>query len=236
MPFRFRFRWVPFIAAATVVAAGISLGQWQMRRAAEKEAVEQKLAARAAAPPVFLDFAPASVDQIEYRRVVVKGEFVHDWPVYLDNRPYRGIAGFQLLMPLKIAGLGHVLIARGWLPRDPGSRTRLPPVTTPAGLVEIRGVAKRDPGHLLQLGQIARLQPGAIVQNLDIAEFSRASKMAMQPFIIEQSSDMQDGLVRDWPRPSAGIEKHLGYAFQWYALAAMAAIFFVVTGFRRGTR
>jgi cytochrome oxidase assembly protein ShyY1 len=30
------------------------------------------------------------------------------------------------------------------------------------------------------------------------------------------------------------VEKHQGYAFQWYALAAMAVIFFVVNGCRRG--
>jgi len=32
------------------------------------------------------------------------------------------------------------------------------------------------------------------------------------------------------------VEKHRGYAFQWYALAAMAFIFFVVTGIRRGKK
>jgi surfeit locus 1 family protein len=41
-------------------------------------------------------------------------------------------------------------------------------------------------------------------------------------------------MVRDWPAPSLGVEKHQGYAFQWYALSAMALIFFVVNGFRRG--
>jgi cytochrome oxidase assembly protein ShyY1 len=45
-----------------------------------------------------------------------------------------------------------------------------------------------------------------------------------------------DGLVRDWPAPSLGIERHRGYAVQWYALALMAVIFFVVTGLRRGKK
>jgi surfeit locus 1 family protein len=31
--------------------------------------------------------------------------------------------------------------------------------------------------------------------------------------------------VRDWPAPALGVERHKGYAFQWYALAAMAVIF-----------
>lgn len=237
MPFIFRFRRIPFIAAAVAVAIGVSLGQWQMRRAAEKQAIELKLSTREAAPPVVLGSAIEATDGIEYRRVIAKGEFVRDWPVYLDNRPYKGVAGFQLLMPLKIAGSDiHVLVARGWLPRDPANRAKLPSVATPGGPVEIQGVAKRGPGRLLQLGRAAKLQRGAIVQNLDIKEFAQASSLAMQPFIIEQSSNAQDALVRDWPRPSTGIDRHLGYAFQWYALAVMAGIFFVVTGIRRGTK
>jgi surfeit locus 1 family protein len=26
-----------------------------------------------------------------------------------------------------------------------------------------------------------------------------------------------------WPRPDAGVERHRGYAFQWYSLAALIA-------------
>jgi surfeit locus 1 family protein len=45
-----------------------------------------------------------------------------------------------------------------------------------------------------------------------------------------------DLMARDWPLPEAGIDKHRGYAFQWYALAALALLFYVMTGFRRGSR
>jgi cytochrome oxidase assembly protein ShyY1 len=73
------------------------------------------------------------------------------------------------------------------------------------------------------------------VQNIDPAQFAQASGMKLKPFFIEQSGPGADGLVRNWPAPSTGVEKHQGYAFQWYALAVMALLFFVITGFRRGT-
>jgi surfeit locus 1 family protein len=239
MPIKFRFRWIPFIATAVVVALGISLGQWQTRRAAEKEQIESKLSARQSAPPLAIGTQSRAIDDVggidglEYRRVVVRGEFVRDWPVYLDNRPYQGASGFYVLTPLKIAGSDlHVLVARGWTRRDPVDRTKVMALAPPAGTVEIEGVAKRNSGHVMQLGRPEPLRPGAIVQNLDIEEFTKGSKLAMQPFVIEQLTDTQDKLVRDWPRPSAGVEKHRGYAFQWYALAATAFLFFIVTGFR----
>ncbi|MDP3842099.1 MAG: SURF1 family protein [Oxalobacteraceae bacterium] len=237
MPVMFRFRLVPCIATVLVMAIGIAAGQWQTRRAADKEAIALRLSERAAAPPLTIDARLFSADQVEYRSVSVSGEFLPNWPVYLDNRPYQGVAGFYVLMPFRIASSRmHVLIARGWVPRDPANRTRLPAIRTPAGMITVQGMARRNPGRLLQFGQQDALRPGAILQNLDVAGFAQASGLQMQPFLLEQSSPLPDGLKRDWPPPSTGIDKHRGYAFQWFALTAMAFIFFVVTGFRRGTR
>lgn len=237
MRITFRFRLIPFVAAAIAVTIGLSLAQWQTRRAAEKTAIEAKLHARQSAPAIRLGAIVPNLDEVEYRRVIVKGEFLRDWPVYLDNRPHDGVAGFYLLMPFKIAATNlHVLVARGWIPRNVADRTKVPAIATPDGMIEIEGTARRSVGHVMQLGSVDAPHPHAIVQNLDIASFAESSKLNMQPIFIEQLTDTRDGLMRDWPLPSTGVEKHRGYAFQWYALAAMAFIFFVVTGIRRGTK
>lgn len=237
MPIVFRFRVVPFIATLLVMAIGISAGQWQTRRAADKQAIAVKLAQRAMALPVAIDAHLLSADAVEYRPLIVRGEFLANWPVYLDNRPYRGVAGLYVLMPLRIAGSKvHVLIARGWVPRDPADRKKIAAMATPSGVITVQGMARRNPGKLLQFGQQDAMHPGAILQNLQITTFAQASGLQMQPFLLEQTSALPDGLVRDWPLPSTGVDMHRGYAFQWFALTAMALIFFVVTGFRRGTR
>ena len=44
MRISFRFRTIPFVATVLLVALGVSLGQWQDRRAAEKTALQHKLA------------------------------------------------------------------------------------------------------------------------------------------------------------------------------------------------
>lgn len=240
MPFHFRFRLLPFIAMLVVVAIGISLGQWQVRRAHEKESIERKVSEREATPPVRMNDAElqrADVDALELRRVALQGEFQPGWTIYLDNRPYEGKAGFYVLTPLKIAGSGrHIMVARGWVERNLADRSRLPDIATPAGTVELTGVVRKHAGRLLQLGQAAAIRPGAIVQNLDVADLAKVSGLELAPFIVEQTSDTGDGLVRAWPRPSQGVDKHWGYAFQWFALAGTAFIFFVVTGFKRGSQ
>lgn len=237
MRLRFHFRTVPFLATLVLVVLGIVLGNWQTRRAAEKTVLQTKLEQGMAAPPLALDGSAVDPTSMEFHRVIVTGEFVPNWPVFLDNRPQEGRSGFVLLMPFKIAGSGKaVLVARGWLPRNTAEHDKLPSYTTPAGQVTLEGRAVRQLARVMQLGTPAPLAPNEIVQNTDPADVARASGLDLLPLVVEQTGPGSpgDGLTRNWPMPSLDIDRHKGYAVQWYALAAMAFLFFVITGFRRG--
>jgi len=247
MRLRFRFRGIPFLATLVIVGVGIALGNWQVRRAAEKMAIAGAIGEQGSLPPVVMG-AGGGVhghDRVDtgvhptYRRVLVTGQFVKEWPVFLDNRPYAGRAGLYLAMPFKIAGSErHVLVLRGWLPRDPREYGRLPEYATPQGATTIEGIIVAKAGHVMQLGTAAPVKPGAIVQNLEVDEVARASGLQLEPFFVQQTGPQAagDALVRDWPAPDTGVDKHRGYAVQWYALAAMAALFFVITGLRSGRK
>jgi cytochrome oxidase assembly protein ShyY1 len=237
MRLRFRFRTVPFVATFILVLLGILLGNWQTRRAAEKTGLQTRLEQGMAAAPLKLDGSPVDPSRLEFHRVIVTGEFVPNWPVFLDNRPQAGRTGFILLMPFKIAGSNRfVLVARGWLPRNTAEHDRLPSYATPPGRVTLEGRALRQLPRVMQLGAPAPLKPNAIVQNTGPAEVARASGLDLLPLVVEQtgSETQGDGLLRNWPAPSTDIDRHKGYAVQWYALAAMAFLFFVITGFRSG--
>ena len=247
MGLRFRFRRIPFVATVVVVGVGIALGNWQVRRAGEKVAIAAQLHERGKLPPLVMgerggrpgDDRVGTSAHPTYRRIQVTGEFVRSWPVFLDNRPHAGRAGFYLAMPFRIAGSDrHVLVLRGWLPRDPREYGRLPEYATPAGTTTVEGVVVDKAGHVMQLGTAAAVKPGAIVQNLEVMDVARASGLRLEPFFVQQTGPQVAGdpIVRDWPAPDTGIDKHRGYAVQWYALAAMAALFFVITGFRSGRK
>lgn len=237
MRLSFRFRPVPFVATMLVVAIGIALGNWQQRRAAEKEAFAQQQASYAEMPPLDASALAGDAHPDVLRRIVAEGEFIADWPLYVDNRPHEGQAGFYLLTPLRLAGSeAVVLVLRGWFARNPADRARIPEIPVPPGRVRIEGRVRDVVARTMPMGAPPPLQPRAIVQNVEIDKLKAASGLPLQNFIIEQTSDTPDGLVRDWPAPSAGIDKHRGYAFQWYALAAAAFIFFLVTGFRSGSK
>ncbi len=228
----FRFRLIPCLVTVLLVALGCALAYWQSQRAQHKEAIEAKLHIRENTPPINLPLA-IDINQMEYTRVILKGEFLQDWPIYLDNRPMNGAAGIVVWMPFKLQDRpNYVLVARGWVPRNLHDRTAIRPYSTPAGLVHIEGILKANSGRVLQFDSSAPLRPKALVQNIEVDALATASHLPIYPFVVEQTSDLQDGLLRNWSRASSGSERHRGYAFQWLALAIMALIFFLVTGFK----
>jgi len=229
-----RLRLWPLIATLLLIGAGCALGQWQTRRAEQKEALFQEIEKASAAPLIYLNNTTTDHVFIPFRRLVIEGEFVQDWPLYLDNRPLQGRAGFYVLMPLRVTGTNKfILVARGWQVRNPLERTKLPLLYTPPGQIKLTGMMRDQLDRAMQLGQAEKVKSGSIIQNLDLGDLTAQTGMQFYPFIIEQTSEVADGLQRDWPLPSSGAEKHRAYAFQWYALSVMALIFFLVTGFRR---
>src|SRR6266705_2761627 len=138
-------------------------------------------------------------------QVSVQGEFVAGRTVLLDNKTRRGRVGYEVVTPLKLRDSMHVLVNRG-------------------------GIALERLPRALEL---EKNTGGKIRQNLDIAGFASETGLALQLVVIEQHGGPADGLLREWPRPDAGIEKHSAYALQWYSLAALAVVLFVVLSFRK---
>lgn len=219
--------WLVTLAAVVGCLVTASLGRWQLGRASGKEALQARIDAREQLP--VLDAlslrGDADVEPLLYRRVEAVGEWVAARTVFLDNRPMNGRAGFYVVTPLRLSGSDAVLLVqRGWAPRDFQDRTRLPAVETPGGVVRLSGHIVPAPSRLYELGEPGT---GLIRQNLDVAQFRAETGLALAPVSIQQEGDAADGLLRAWPKISTGVEKHYGYAFQWFGLSALIAVLYV---------
>ena len=204
------------------------LGNWQAGRAAEKQALRDALERSLRAPPLELPATPVAADAYVLKRVAARGRFVDQHTVYLDNKLRRGRAGYEVVTPLRLDGM-HVLVNRGWVPAG-ATRDALPEIRTPKGEVRIEGLALARLPRVLEPGPPVS---GKVRLNVDLGAFESETGMRLQPLVIEQHSPAPDGLVREWPRPDAGIEKHQSYALQWYGLAALAVLLFLGFSFRR---
>lgn len=219
--------WVVTLAALLVMAVTAALGCWQLDRARQKLDREAEIARQMALP--VLDgaalLAMADPAQVLHRGAVLRGTWVPRATVFLANRALRGRAGFHVVTPLRLSGSdATVLVVRGWAPRDAQDRTRVPPVPTPAGEVQVSGRLAPPPSRLFELGEE---EPGPIRQNIAIEPFARETGLALLDVSLLQTSEADDGLRREWPRVAADVHKHHGYAFQWFGLCALVGLLYV---------
>ncbi len=211
-----------WLGAAIAVAATLRLGVWQLDRAAQKTALQQERQQREDLPPIdAADLARTAqgAQAQHHRRVTLGGRWLGPL-LYLDNQPLEGRIGFVAVAPLLLGTGDAVLVQRGWAPRDPADRSRLPPMAMPDGPVTLAARVAPWPSRRFELGEA---DSGAIRQNLDVAELTREWGVPLRPLSLleQQAGRPDDGWVRRWPVPTPDIGKHHGYAFQWFALAAL---------------
>lgn len=71
-------------------------------------------------------------------------------------------------------------------------------------------------------------------QNLNLARYAKAVTFPLQPLVIQLSPESAaGGFAREWPRPDERIERHVGYALQWWGFAAVTVVIWLVVNFRR---
>ena len=210
------------LAACLGIAATIALGFWQWGRGAQKTALHEAMERQESLAPVGVE-ALADPGYL-HRSVVLRGTWVADRTIWLDNRQMNAVPGFYVVTPLKLEGRDTVvLVQRGWAPRNFTRREALPPVATPAGSVEVKGRLAPPPAKLYALG---REESGAIRQNLDLDRFRAETGLPLAPLSVQQTGAASEGLLRQWPQAGSGAEKNYGYAFQWWAIAALIAILY----------
>lgn len=220
-------RVIVLLAALAGIALGVRLGLWQLDRASQKTALQAAIDSRRAMPPI--EVAELATEALlaaaqHHRPVRLAGRWSAAHTVFLDNRQMDARPGFFVVTPLVIGPNGDaVLVQRGWVPRDPIERTRLPPVPTPDGEVRLLGRIAPPPSRLLEM---AAESEGPIRQNLDLDAFARETGLRLRPLSVVQLEGT-DNLARRWPAPATDVAKHHGYAFQWFALAALIALLYV---------
>ena len=219
--------WLVTMAAILAVATTASLGRWQLSRAAEKMALQSSTDTQFRAQALDTQALASHADptQLIHRRLKLRALWLTDRTVFLDNRQMGGRVGMYALTPLQLEGSALVvLVQRGWVPRNFLDRTALAPIQTPLGSVEMEGRIVPPPFKLYEIGPS---QTGRIRQNLDLRSFSAELGVPLMAMSVQQTGATSEGLLRDWPVPATGVDKHYGYAFQWFSLCGLISILYV---------
>lgn len=234
----FDFRPALWPTLVTVVLLGIllSLGFWQLDRAEQKRALLDKYHADSRDAVIKISPRLESIEAIEYQLAEVSGQYDTRHQFLLDNRTHGGRAGYHVITPFMISNRQALLVNRGWIPIGAG-RDVLPDVTVPTDRRRLLGKLKRVPEQVFMLGdeQVRTTWPYRI-QHIDIQALEAELGYSLSPFLLLLDPDQADGYVRDWHPLKFGPEKNVGYAVQWFGLAAALLLIYLFVNTRKSEK
>jgi surfeit locus 1 family protein len=207
-------------------ATFVALGVWQVQRLAWKTELIAQVDARVHAAPVPAPGPEAwptvSREGDQYRRVMVRGVFLHDRETRVQAVTDLG-AGAWVMTPMRTDRGFTVLVNRGFVPperRDPATRAagQATGPQTVVGLVRLS-----EPGG----GFLRRNDPNTdrwFSRDVDaIAEARGLSDVA--PYFIDADVTANPS---GWPRGGLTVirfaNSHLVYALTWFGMAALTLI------------
>jgi len=252
---RFAPRWWATLLYVLVALAMLALGRWQLERAAEKIVLLDNAARAQAAPAVALERVEDVEEAArEYRRVRLVGRWQGQRQFLWDNRAHGGRAGYEVITPLRLPDGRLALVNRGWVSLGT-SREVLPDLSLPtrerARRVSIEGLLSRPSkgfagGEALAAGEawprvLQYFDYAAIGEALGepivegIVQVRIAADAASRGAVLAGAADGTGTalLTPNWRPAASGPEKHYGYAFQWFAMAAALTVIFVVVNLSR---
>jgi len=218
---RFRF----FIPAALIIATLallISLGFWQLDRADEKRAIEDQIAS-ANSGDVEIVASTEFLKEKEYYHVRLQGSYIDDKQFIYDNQIVDQISGYYVLTPLVLKGDSKaVLINRGFIPWN-GRRDKLADIDIADKLTEVKvQISKPVKRMELEASELTGDFP-VLIQALDLDEISTIASLDFASVIGLLSPESDNGFVRQWEPYTGSIERHIGYAIQWFLMALVLA-------------
>lgn len=233
--------WRLALFTAVLFPCLVALGFWQLDRAGEKRDLAARHAARGAmvalsdadlfkalaAPDAPGRAAAALAD----RRVLVAGTLDPDRYLLIDNRIMEGRFGYEVVA-LLAATEGYIPVNLGWIAGDPARRS-LPDPELDAGYHSVSGhlhVPQKAP-FLLAEQQAPEALP-AVVQAYEAAVMGNGLSgvlgSSVLPAVVRIAPEDPLALRTNWKTVNQSPEKHTGYAVQWFAMAAVLLLAFLL--------
>jgi cytochrome oxidase assembly protein ShyY1 len=233
--FLLRPRWIAFtLLVVAAVVLMVNLGFWQLRRLDERQDFNATVRERASAAAVPVDEVlqlDSDPDDLDWTPVVAAGRYEADEQILIVNRAQDGMAGFNVVTPLRLDDGTAILVNRGFVPLD-----EVPPAA-PSDPVAVAGLLRESQ----QRGFGGATDPGegdlGEAQRIDIERLAPQIDGDLLPMwlSLETSDPAQGERPIPLPRPELTEGPHLSYAVQWFLFSAAAIVGWVLA-VRHGAR
>ena len=231
-------RLIPSVVFVLLMILLLSLGNWQLGRSVEKQALIHDRVAQSEASELVLSSKLVDVEKQRFRSARVEGYFDQGRQWLLDNRVRNGQSGYHVFSVFNAIDGQSVLVNRGWVSagRD---RLALPSLPVPTEKVELIGHLDRPESVGLRMDQAEGLQNDqlTVMQYVDVAEIAQRLGVDLLPYSLVLSEGQPGSLAFDWmPVEEITPEKHVGYAVQWFGLATALLIIYLGVNTKRVSR
>ena len=210
----------------------MSLGFWQLDRADQKRTIEASIQ-KANTGVVELIVNQNELLSKEYYEVRLQGSYISDKQFIYDNQIVDQVSGYYVLTPFVLTGQSNaVLVNRGFIPWN-GSRDKLADIDVDSASREIK-VQVSNPIKRIELktSDISNQFP-VLIQAIDFDVIEEIASTSFVDIVGLLDSSSADGFVRKWEPYTGSIEKHIGYAIQWFLMAFVLGIIGIRIGLKQ---
>ena len=214
-----------FLPATLIVATFLmllSLGFWQLDRADEKRQIEQAISQAEKLPAKLIQNTDELI-QKEHHQILIKGHYDNQKQLIYDNQIVNSNAGYYVLTPFILENGQAILVNRGFMPWQ-GSREKMVDINV-GNDTKIIKVKLITPKKRIQLKEhtITKTYP-KLIQSLDIKALSAELGYPLIPMLAQLDVGEKDGFYRKWQPFYGSVDKHLGYALQWFLMALVLGV------------
>lgn len=235
---RKKLRWTDWLFTVLMLALAATclfLGQWQMERLGEKEAliaaVDARLGAEPVAVPPAADWDDLDMDAWNFQPVSLAGTYRYTQTLTVftalsDARGRYSGPGYWVVTPFELAAGGTVFVNRGFIPEQYQEAAVMGDLHgDDPGIVTIIGLFRpgEEPGFMVpEPNMSARIEwvrnPARMAAMVDPA------LAPVAPFYV----DLLAGPPGDLPQGGETVvsfpNNHFGYALTWYGFAIVAVV------------
>lgn len=225
-----RFPWIFSILWLIILMVMLWAGFWQLGRAEEKRAINQRMTDANHHMPTHLnDWQQLNA----FDHVDVIGEFAATH-FLLDNQIMDGQVGYFVLSAFKTEHGMWLLINRGWHSGKPVD------LDVENKRIKLEGLLGDWPRPGIQLGEqvilnqavqhVTYLPQEQVLSMLKtrLCKHGEDNECIILPVVLKLLPDAEFGYIRKWSLPRMTAEKHQAYAIQWFTMSLVLCLAYVI--------
>lgn len=251
---KFKPRLATSLATLLLVSLFIGLSIWQFHRYEQKIAWQTKIEQNNTTVPMTLkslqeellgshpskdsmvNIPKQALEIYRYRTIEASGYFLKQH-FLLDNQIYKGRAGYHVLTPLLTHEGFIFLVDRGWIPLGI-SRDHLPTVDPIEEKVKIIAslqlpskpwMIKKEPSALHEFSHMNPIR----IQFIDFELISKILNRSIPSVVLKIAEQQPYGFGISMINFNPQANKHLGYSLQWFTMALVTLIYYLLMNTKR---